>query len=340
MKKKSKILIGVIVVAAVVAGGYFANVGGLQGRICMGRNCNQRRSASSSAEDLAVKSVDVSFKKAGSSSNYKTDYLRFNVNFANVAPAGTTFDWKVFLTDQNGKVIDYTKNLAQSSLPTSYANYAFEVMTKSVCNDSASYINGDGGATKGVYFRVVLDPANKVSETDESNNFYQDIYNCASNPTEVSNSGDISRALFSKIVDDTLINSGKTYNSSTTCAKFSDVDASYWYAKAVCDLNAAGLVKGYTDGKFHPNDPVTRAEAANIFNEAYQLIKGPTMNTSTAAAYVDVDSPSWYYNSVQFNAPLGITDTPPWEGEYFYPDHALQIQDAWVFQHGLAQALK
>lgn len=45
-------------------------------------------------------------------------------------------------------------------------------------------------------------------------------------------------------------------------ASFSDVPASAWYAKEVAAAYAAGLIKGYDENTFGPNDPVTREQIA------------------------------------------------------------------------------
>ena len=43
---------------------------------------------------------------------------------------------------------------------------------------------------------------------------------------------------------------------------YSDVPADAWYAKAVCWANSAQVVRGYPDGTFRPNEPVTREQLA------------------------------------------------------------------------------
>lgn len=46
--------------------------------------------------------------------------------------------------------------------------------------------------------------------------------------------------------------------------KYPDVPADAWYAKAVEFVTERGLMTGYEDGTFRPNDHLTRAEAATI----------------------------------------------------------------------------
>lgn len=45
---------------------------------------------------------------------------------------------------------------------------------------------------------------------------------------------------------------------------FSDVPTDAWYAEAVNAISEGGLLTGYSDGLFHPNDPVTVGQFATI----------------------------------------------------------------------------
>lgn len=55
-------------------------------------------------------------------------------------------------------------------------------------------------------------------------------------------------------------------NPKPTVAKsyYADVPTDTWYSEAVMALTAGGLVKGYDDGLFHPNAPITTGEFATI----------------------------------------------------------------------------
>ncbi len=54
---------------------------------------------------------------------------------------------------------------------------------------------------------------------------------------------------------------------------FSDVDLYSWYAQFVSAAYRAGMVEGYNDGKFHPNQYINRAEALKIILEAGVTVK-------------------------------------------------------------------
>ena len=48
---------------------------------------------------------------------------------------------------------------------------------------------------------------------------------------------------------------------------FSDADAfDDWFSGAAEEMRTAGLLKGYEDGSFRPNNPITRAEIAVILD--------------------------------------------------------------------------
>lgn len=50
----------------------------------------------------------------------------------------------------------------------------------------------------------------------------------------------------------------------TTENSFTDVESADWYNNAVSTATQAGIVNGYEDGTFRPNNPITRAEFAAI----------------------------------------------------------------------------
>lgn len=54
-------------------------------------------------------------------------------------------------------------------------------------------------------------------------------------------------------------------------ANFSDVASSAWYAEAVAAAAEAGIVNGYTDGTFRPNNKISRQELAAMVVRAQKL---------------------------------------------------------------------
>ena len=71
---------------------------------------------------------------------------------------------------------------------------------------------------------------------------------------------------------------------------FGDVKASDWYYTQVVGMAKLGYIKGYTDGTFMPNKPITRAEAAAIIAN----IQGLTAAEEGAKMFNDFASiPTW-----------------------------------------------
>jgi len=65
------------------------------------------------------------------------------------------------------------------------------------------------------------------------------------------------------------------YEKAVNDMKFSDVDENAWYAKAVETVSDDGIMIGYEDGTFKPDETITRKEVAQIImnmKEEYMLI--------------------------------------------------------------------
>ena len=71
---------------------------------------------------------------------------------------------------------------------------------------------------------------------------------------------------------------------SGTNSGFSDVPSSAWYAKAVTWASKNGVVSGYSNGTFGPNNKLTREQMVTIL---YNVAGRPTTNTSALAQFND-----------------------------------------------------
>lgn len=64
---------------------------------------------------------------------------------------------------------------------------------------------------------------------------------------------------------------------------FSDVNSSIWYANAVASLSEKGIINGYTDGTFRPDNNVNRAELAVMMDRLLQYVEtGEVANDKVA----------------------------------------------------------
>lgn len=94
----------------------------------------------------------------------------------------------------------------------------------------------------------------------------------------------INRAEFMKIVVESITDNAE----GSEC--FSDVHAE-WFAKYICYGKNNGIVSGYDDGTFHPEQEVNFAEASKIIVNALDLT-APSSDTTSAA--VTTPEEQWY----------------------------------------------
>jgi len=77
-------------------------------------------------------------------------------------------------------------------------------------------------------------------------------------------------------------------------ASFTDVVKGQWYADGVAWASANGVVSGYTDGSFRPNDTITRGQMAAILYQ-YARIQGKLDDSrADLSIFSDLDSLSAY----------------------------------------------
>ncbi len=70
----------------------------------------------------------------------------------------------------------------------------------------------------------------------------------------------------------------KTYSYAQN---FFDVSNNHWATNQINDFYDKGIINGYEDGSFNPNNKVTRAEFVKIINKAFDIdYINPTINTS------------------------------------------------------------
>lgn len=103
---------------------------------------------------------------------------------------------------------------------------------------------------------------------------------------------------------------------------FSDVNKDFWAYSAIMELVNRGIIKGYTDKTFKPNEIVTRSEFATMFTKAMNLTS--TGNTQT---FADISTTSWDYQAVEA-AKYYMTGFRQSDGSiYFYGNNAAVRED-------------
>ena len=77
---------------------------------------------------------------------------------------------------------------------------------------------------------------------------------------------EVAMIFFRLMTEDSRNEFWKTTNS------FTDVPSTKWFNDAISTLSNCGIVKGYPDGSFRPNSPITRGEFATISSRFYDAV--------------------------------------------------------------------
>lgn len=104
----------------------------------------------------------------------------------------------------------------------------------------------------------------------------------------------ITRAEFAKIAV-----SFSQANGSAVYSYFTDVKTTDWFAPYVTAAKDSGLIEGYSDGSFKPENRITRAEACAIVNRV--LGRKPSkshMKISGRIDWPDCTTDDWFYEAI------------------------------------------
>ena len=96
---------------------------------------------------------------------------------------------------------------------------------------------------------------------------------------------------------------------------FPDVNTDHWAAKQIELLNEQGVVVGYPDGTFKPDDNVTRAEFASM---AIKALGQEHTTIAQPVKFTDIDKDFWAYDAIQKALYFELISSPK-NGEEFRP---------------------
>ncbi|MEO0755796.1 MAG: S-layer homology domain-containing protein [Cyanobacteria bacterium J06648_16] len=101
--------------------------------------------------------------------------------------------------------------------------------------------------------------------------------------------------------------------ASQEAVSFRDVPEGYWAKPFIDALSARGLIAGFDDGTFKPDDPVTRAQLARVINQSFDL-----SSEESTIDFTDIASDYWAYDAIQDSVTGGFMNGFP--DESFKPD--------------------
>lgn len=100
------------------------------------------------------------------------------------------------------------------------------------------------------------------------------------------------------------------YAPTITGGAFKDVKTSDWYNRYLWEAKESGVITGYEDGTFRPNNCVNRVEAMKVVVSAnlvdkFEEWKNGSSNSSSPVYYdnkviTDMDSAAWYSSYAKF----------------------------------------
>ena len=114
--------------------------------------------------------------------------------------------------------------------------------------------------------------------------------------------------MFTRLLKDRPVK-GQSY-----AAGLSDIHAGDWYADTVGYAVQKGIVSGYPDGSFKPNQAITRAEFASIASRFAELTESKDLSFS------DLDASYWGYKAIRLAASNGWISG--------YPDNTFRPEQA------------
>lgn len=113
---------------------------------------------------------------------------------------------------------------------------------------------------------------------------------------------EITRAEFLTMLMRGLENKGYTNDLDWycwDCDDFSDVDYYEWYGSYVYGAKDLGIIEGYDDGTFRPDNPITRAEAVTMISRVLDLAEiSADFDTGNFTSFSDVADNDWFYGAV------------------------------------------
>jgi hypothetical protein len=118
---------------------------------------------------------------------------------------------------------------------------------------------------------------------------------------------DITRAEFAAIMNRALGLGDAVYSDI-----FNDVDAGDWFAGAVSSIYSYGIIQGYEDGSYRPNEKITREEAMVMISRAMKIADtnldvDPAHINSLLSSFIDhKDIMGWSEKAIAMTVQMGI----------------------------------
>lgn len=112
--------------------------------------------------------------------------------------------------------------------------------------------------------------------------------------------------------------------SAAQARLFPDVSPNHWAAAQIKEMSQRGVVVGYPDGTFKPDNNVTRAEFASM---AIWALGQQHTTVAQPVNFTDIDPDFWAYDMIQRALYFELIACPP-QGQPFRPDDSVTHAEA------------
>jgi hypothetical protein len=121
--------------------------------------------------------------------------------------------------------------------------------------------------------------------------------------------------------------SAAQWDNNTIIFNFIDVEQNFWASDAIHNLAKSGILKGYPDNTFKPDNPVTREEFATLIAKTFYL---DLPAKDKQATFQDVQNDRWSFSYVEASKEFLTGYYPPSGRAFFSPEMDATREDVAV----------
>lgn len=107
-------------------------------------------------------------------------------------------------------------------------------------------------------------------------------------------------------------------NSTAFASTFFDVDKTHWAYDSIEKMVNCGVLNGYSDGSFKPNQAITKAEFSKI------MVMALNLSGENGKDYKDVSTSNWAHRYIKIMGEYFYKN----DSQYFYPNEAINRANA------------
>ncbi|UUZ92243.1 S-layer homology domain-containing protein [Paenibacillus sp. P25] len=174
---------------------------------------------------------------------------------SSITPTGATVSWDAVTGASSYNVYDNGKLIATGITGTSYVVTGLEAGTKHTITISAVVNGTESAQSEGQSFTTEPAPSNPSPQTGHHEKYVEGYPDGTFKPERNVTREEVAAMLFRVY---------RLSKSGLDSMTYTDVSNADWGAEEIAAVTKAGIMNGYPDGTFRPNQPITREEMAGI----------------------------------------------------------------------------